>query len=260
MSYTPFMLILALAVLLQLGLWLRATRTHNAGWVDAGWSGGMAMAAPVLLFFSERDPRDLLVFALMAFWACRLCLHLLRDRLLGGKPEDARYQDLRRHWGEKANAKFFLFFQGQALLVPLFALPAWAVMSSPHPFPSVFDLLGLLIGLGAIAGEAVADAQLARFRADPANKGRVCQNGLWRFSRHPNYFFEWLHWCAYVVWAIGAAAWPLTLLGPLLMYLFLRYLTGIPHTERRSLASRGDAYRAYQSTTNMFWPWIPRKH
>jgi steroid 5-alpha reductase family enzyme len=83
---------------------------------------------------------------------------------------------------------------------------------------------------------------------------------LWKYSRHPNYFFEWLHWCAYAVWAIGAAAWPLTLLGPVLMYLFLRYLTGIPHTERRSLASRGDAYREYQSTTNMFWPWIPRKH
>ncbi len=260
MSYTAFILILLSAVLLQLGLWLWATKSRNAGWVDVGWSGGMALAAPVLLFFSERDGRDFLVFGLMAFWACRLCLHLLGDRLLGGKAEDARYQDLRRHWGAKANAKFFLFFQAQALLVPLFALPAWVVMSSPQPFPSVLDLAGLLIGFGAIAGETVADAQLARFRADPANKGKVCRQGLWRFSRHPNYFFEWLHWCAYAAWGLGATAWPLTLLGPFLMYLFLRYLTGIPHTERRSLASRGDAYRQYQLTTNMFWPWIPRKH
>ena len=106
--------------------------------------------------------------------------------------------------------------------------------------------------------EALADLQLKRFRADPANRGKVCDVGLWRWSRHPNYFFEWLHWFAYVLLAVGSPVWYLTLIGPVLMLVSLLWVTGIPFVEAQSLRSRGDAYRDYQRRTSPFVPLPPR--
>ena len=114
------------------------------------------------------------------------------------------------------------------------------------------------IWLVSVGGESLADAQLARFRADPANRGKTCRSGLWRYSRHPNYFFEWLHWCAYAVAAIGAPLAWLGWLGPVVMYLFLRYISGIPFTEQQALRTRGDDYRDYQRSTPMLFPWFPK--
>lgn len=196
---------------------------------------------------------------LVMAWATRLAWHILFDRLLRDKPEDERYRALRRHWGEHADRNFLFFFLGQALLVALFITPATVVASRSGAFPDLWDVLGLLIAPLAVGGEALADRQLAAFRADPASKGKVCRRGFWRYSRHPNYFFEWLHWFAYVSMGVGSAAWALTWIGPVMMYVFLRYLTGIPHAERQSLRSRGEAYRHYQQTTPAFFPWIPRK-
>ena len=118
------------------------------------------------------------------------------------------------------------------------------------------DYLGALILLTGIAGEALADAQLKAFRTDPANKGKVCDVGLWAWSRHPNYFFEWFGWLAYPVIAISAGygwGW-FALLGPVFMYWILVHVTGIPPLEEQMLRSRGDAYRAYQSRTRKFFP------
>jgi len=254
----PILITFLLACALQALLWRHAVRTRNAGWVDLGWTLGMALGAVVLLFDHAR-PRTLLVVSVVLLWALRLATHIYRDRLQGGKPEDGRYTALRAHWGANADRRFFFFFQSQAFLSALFLLPPLVTSLRPGAFPDLLDFWGVFIALGAIAGERLADAQLARFRAAPENKGKVCRKGLWRYTRHPNYFFEFVHWTAYTVWAWGAPAYPLTLLGALIMYIFLRYLTGIPHTERQSLKSRGEAYRLYQQTTSPFFPWIPRK-
>jgi steroid 5-alpha reductase family enzyme len=110
----------------------------------------------------------------------------------------------------------------------------------------------------ALAGETVADRQLAAWRAHPGNRGRACRAGLWRYSRHPNYFFEWLHWFAYVLLAVGSPLAWLAWLGPLLMFASLNWITGIPYTEAQALRSRGDDYRRYQAETSRFFPWPPR--
>ncbi len=248
-----------LAAGLQFLLWRHAVKSANAGWVDLGWTLGMAFGMMSAQAFLPFSPRGVFVGGVVLFWSLRLAAHIYVDRLRGENPEDGRYVNLRGHWGEQADRKFFFFFQGQALLVPIFMLPPIAVILRPGAFPDVFDLLGLLIAFGAIAGESLADRQLARFRQNPENKGKVCQSGLWRYSRHPNYFCEWLHWTSYVLWSMGSPLAPLAWIGMILMYLFLRYLTGIPHTERQSLQSRGEAYRTYQQTTNVFFPWIPQK-
>jgi steroid 5-alpha reductase family enzyme len=247
-----------LALLLQFALWVKSVKSTNATWVDLGWSSGMALSGIVILFTVPFSLRSVLVCILLIGWAVRLASHILFDRLLKGKPEDTRYQNLRKHWGDKANLHFLWFFLGQALLVGLFMLPALVVATREGDAPDIFDLLGLSFAVLAIAGESLADRQLAAFRADSSTKGKVCKRGFWRYSRHPNYFFEWLHWWGYVIMAIGSPYWILTLTGPVLMYIFLRYVTGVPHAERQSLKSRGEAYRDYQQSTPVFFPWIPR--
>jgi len=123
----------------------------------------------------------------------------------------------------------------------------------------VTDLLAVGVFLVSVAGEAIADRQLAGFRADPANRGKTCRTGLWRYSRHPNYFFEWVHWWSYVLLGLGSPYWLVTILGPALMLVFLFKITGIPATEERALLTRGEDYRNYQRTTSPFFPWFPKE-
>ncbi len=198
--------------------------------------------------------RRLLVGGLATAWALRLALYLLIDRVLKAREEDGRYRAMRAHWGARAQPYFFLFYQGQALVAVLFSLPILAAMTGGPIDP--WAALGVAVWIIAVSGETIADRQLARFRSDPANRGEVCQVGLWRYSRHPNYFFEWIHWWAYVLIGRGAA---LTWLGPILMLLFLFRLTGIPYTEHQAIKSRGERYRAYQRSTSVFVPWFPRE-
>jgi steroid 5-alpha reductase family enzyme len=117
---------------------------------------------------------------------------------------------------------------------------------------------GIAVWVASIAGESIADRQLARFRADPAHRGRTCRAGLWRYSRHPNYFFEWLHWFTYVALAVGSPLPWLSLAGPIVMYVFLRWVSGIPFTEAQALRTRGEDYRRYQQSTPLLFPWFPR--
>ena len=147
----------------------------------------------------------------------------------------------------------------QATWVVLFAVPQYVAMQNTTAL-SAFDIAAVVVFLVSILGEAIADQQLARFRGEPANRGQVCRDGLWRYSRHPNYFFEWLHWFAYPLMAVGLGpiGW-VTLLGPIVMLIFLLKITGVPPTEARALQSRGERYREYQRTTNAFFPWIPKE-
>ena len=245
----------AFAGVLMLCGWHWQRRHDNAGIVDVLWALGLAGAALWLALTGSGAPSArMLVGVLGAAWALRLALHLWRR--VRSEAEDGRYRALRRHW-DGDQRKFLGFFLFQALLVVLFSLPLAAVVAHPQPSPLQLGAAALLWAV-SVLGEALADAQLARFRADPGNRGRTCDRGLWRYSRHPNYFFEWLHWCAWAIAAVGAPhAW-LGLLGPVLMYLFLRFISGIPFTEQQALRTRGDDYRAYQRRTPMFFPWFPK--
>ena len=233
-------------------------RRHNdAGIVDVGWSLGIGAAVGWYALVVEADLIQRLAVAAVALpWSLRLGLYLLLDRVKG-REEDGRYRKLREHWGAEAQRRFLVFFQFQGALIVLFSLPPLLAMLSPEASPLTL-LLGVLLGLLAMAGESLSDAQLRRWRSNPANRGRTCREGLWRYSRHPNYFFEWLHWWAYVVMAGFSWHALAALAGPLLMLLFLYRITGIPYTEAQALLSRGDDYRDYQRTTSAFVPWFPK--
>lgn len=201
--------------------------------------------------------RKMLVAALAVLYAGRLGLYILFNRVIG-KTEDARYRRLREQWGSSESVRMFEYFQLQALTVAAFSLPFLVLIQHSRPPFALIELVGLLIWIVGVSGEAMADWQLAQFKSKSWNRDRVCRNGLWRYSRHPNYFFEWLHWWAYVVMGVNTPGWLLTWVGPIGMGWALLKVTGIPWTERQALASRGENYRAYQRTTNAFFPWFPR--
>ncbi len=243
------------AVLMTLG-WLWQKARSNAGIVDVLWAAGVGGSAVLLAITGSGAPATRVALGLLGgVWGGRLALHLWRR--VRAEPEDGRYKYLREHW-DGNQLKFFAFFQGQAFLIVLFALPFVAV--ARNPTASWWWLAaGVAIWLISVMGESIADAQLARFRNDPSNHGKTCRDGLWRYSRHPNYFFEWVHWFAYVCLAVGSPIAWLAWAGPVVMVVFLRWVSGVPFTEKQALRSRGDDYRQYQRTTSMLIPWFPRK-
>jgi steroid 5-alpha reductase family enzyme len=244
------------AVAVMTLVWLLQLRTQNAGYVDAAWAIMLGTAA---LYFAWEADGDVALRGMIAvmggLWGFRLGLHLLARVL--HEPEDGRYAHLREHW-RGHQGKFFGFFMLQALLTVLFALPFLAVAQNQQPPSSPWVAAAIGLWLTSLIGESIADRQLATFRADPRNRGRTCRAGLWRYSRHPNYFFEWLHWFAYVLLALGSPLFWFSVAGPVLMFLSLRFFTGVPYVEAQSLRSRGDDYRDYQRSTNAFFPWPPR--
>ena len=245
----------AVMAAVMLALWARQCFTRNAGSVDVAWAFGTAAMIAWLAWAADGSPaRRWLVAALGVAWGVRLGLHLARR--VRNEPEDGRYRALRGSLGSRAQPVMFLFFQMQAGWALLFALAPWAA-SSHYGKLGAWDLAGVAIWIVAFVGEWAADRQLARFRADPANHGRVCDTGLWRYSRHPNYFFEWIHWFAYVAIGAGSPHWWVALAGVALAYVFLTRLTGIPYNEMQALRTRGEAYRRYRMSTAAFIP-LPR--
>jgi steroid 5-alpha reductase family enzyme len=254
--------VLAAAVLLFLvmaAVWAIAVRIRNAGIVDVAWSANFGLLAVLYgLTLPGYAPRRALIGGMTFAWSLRLALYLYR-RVMGHHPvEDGRYQQLRQEWGPHVNRRFFWFFQAQGALNLVLALPLLLACGNEAPTLHPLEWAGAALWTAALVGEATADRQLDTFRRDPANRGRTCRAGLWRYSRHPNYFFEWLVWVAFFVFALASPWGWLTVYCPALMLFFLFRVTGIPTTEEQALKSRGDDYREYQRTTNAFFPWIPR--
>lgn len=236
-------------------------RTGNAGYVDVTWSFGVALVAAGFALLpltgdAGTSSRQMLFAAMIAFWGFRLGTHIgarSRDRA-----DDPRYAELKRAWGPRAGREMFLLVQKQAIVS--LPLPFAVFLAAHNSAPGVTfqDGLAVTIFLVALAGEAVADRQLRAFTAASRNAGKVCDAGLWRYSRHPNYFFEWLHWVAYPVAAIDLSGmapfgW-LALLAPVTMYWLLVHVSGIPPLEVHMLRKHGERYRAYQQRTNAFFP------
>jgi steroid 5-alpha reductase family enzyme len=240
------------------GAWAIQRVTGRSGWIDTIWSfavgfGGIAAA----LIANGAVGRRAAVAILVGIWALRLAGHI-GTRTRGGG-EDPRYAKLVEDWGSSAAWRLYAFLQVQAFAAFILVLAVYLAAANNAPFPRPIDLLGLLVGLAALCGEAISDAQLSRFRKTAQAKTEICEVGFWRYSRHPNYFFEWLFWCSWPLLALSGSAWSFTsLLAPALMYWLLVHVSGIPPLEEHMLRSRGEKFRALQTRVNAFFPG-PRK-
>lgn len=242
--------------------WQIQRRTGHTGWIDVCWTlgtGAVAVAAS-LLPAPDAGPsaRQIMVAILVAIWSLRLGGHLVARTLKHG--DDPRYRDLIEQWGASADRRMFWQVQSQAAVALILAASVAIAAHAPRLQIGITDLLGALLLLTGLIGEAVSDWQLRQFRSDPANRGRICEAGLWTWSRHPNYFFEWLCWLAYPLIAVGPA-YPLgwfTLLAPACMYWALVHVSGIPPLEQHMLRSRGAQFRELQARTRPFVPFPKR--
>jgi steroid 5-alpha reductase family enzyme len=248
-------LVLAITATFFLG---RAMRNYSI--VDAVWA---LLFTPLVLAYSLLldgiATRQAVLCAIVALWSLRLGLHLAQRTLRAHPEEDRRYAALRTSWGDAVHGKMFGFYQLQALFSLLLSAPFLLAAANPAPFPHPLEWIALLVFVIALAGEAVADAQLRRFKSRRPAPHAVCREGLWSVSRHPNYFFEWLVWVAFALFALPAPYGWLGLIAPAAMLHLLLNVTGIPATEAAAVASKGEAYRDYQRTTNAFFPWPRRR-
>ncbi len=244
---------------LMLVLWLIHLPLRNAAIVDAGWAGGLALLGMLYALNGEGwEARRYVMGGMALIWGMRLALYLLFTRVLG-HPEEGRYVELRRKWATNIPLKFLLFFEFQALLCVVLSAPFLLAAVNPEPGFSVLEFAGEVLWACGMVGEIAADRQLSKFKADSRNRGKTCRVGLWNYSRHPNYFFEWLIWMGFAVFALGSPFGYVGLLSPALILYFVLKLTGIPATEAQALRTRGDDYRRYQQTTSAFVPWFPRR-
>lgn len=234
--------------------WWVQRATKNAGWVDVIWTFSSSIAlASVALAASGVMWRQVMLAIIFLVWGARLGGYIAWR--VATQPEDTRYALMRQTAGSKFQRQIAWLIAGQGPVTGIISLGVYLAASQSDPFPSVTDALGILIILVALTGETLADFQLKSWKAKQQTKGEICMVGLWSLCRHPNYFCEALFWLAFPV--IACSTRPITwlaLISPLLMFLVLRYLTGVPPLEAAMLSRRGKIYSDYQAQTNAMWP------
>jgi steroid 5-alpha reductase family enzyme len=249
----------AIVAAMMFALWLIHLLIRNAAIVDAGWAAALGILA---LYYAVAGPgypaRKWAIASMAGFWGLRLAAYLLLSRVVG-QPEEGRYVQLRKEWKNNLALRFLFFFEFQALLVAVLSLPfLLTCLNTRAPLGRV-EKFAAGLWLVSMIGEVIADLQLNAFKKNPENHGKTYRAGLWKYSRHPNYFFEWLIWVSYAVFALASPWGWIGLISPALILYFLLGITGIAATEAQALRTRGNEYRAYQRTTSTFVPWFPKK-
>jgi steroid 5-alpha reductase family enzyme len=249
----------ALAAAILFALYLVQLRTCSATAVDAGWAGSIAAVGVLYAILGPGDVSHRVLIAVVLGIENLRIASLVFGRI--GKGEDTRYVELRRRWRERGREQltFAVFYQAQALVAALLTLPALLVVFNRHRGLTAIEWVGAAVWVCAFALEWTADRQLSAFRADESNHGKTMRSGLWRYSRHPNYFFQTMTWVAYALIATAAPWSWLAWLAPAFICFLVLFVTGVPPAEESSLRSRGDDFRRYQAETSVFVPWFPKK-
>jgi steroid 5-alpha reductase family enzyme len=248
----------------MLWAWVYGLARTNGGWTDVFWTlgAGVTLAAAALFPLNESQaphPRQWLVAGLVVLWALRLGTYMATR--VAAYPEDPRYAKFRSDWGKNYARNMLFVVLPQAPATALLAVSVVVAARTPGQDLVLRDVLGVAILMIAIGGESLADSQMRLFKSVPANHGKVADVGLWGWSRHPNYFFEWLGWLAYPVIGLDIshpATW-LSLTAAVGMFILLTRISGIPPLEAAQLRSKGDAYRAYQGRVSAFFPLPPKQ-
>ena len=240
-------------------VYLWARKIKNAGVVDIFWSYNFPVIAIILLLLAPGfETRKAIFCGMVIIAGLRLGTHLASRVLKHLNEEEPRYRHIRQQWGASAEIKFFFFFQMQGISNVLLAIPFFIVAMNTSTVILPVEYAAGVIWLISVLGEATADRQLVTFKKDTTNKDKICDTGLWRYSRHPNYFFEWLMWMSYFIFALGSPYGFIAIISPAIILYLLLKVTGVPTTEQQSLRSKGEAFKAYQKRTSVFIPWFKK--
>jgi steroid 5-alpha reductase family enzyme len=251
MNPQPLLVVLGFCTAVMLAGWLVERRKRNPAIADLLWAACVSASALYLGLVAGGSLLSRLLVAMMGgIGGFRLFMHLLQRMLV----ESPRARDRAKDNG----ARMFAVFVGKALLATLFAVPLYVAAENPHDQATLWTWLAAAVYSVGLAGETYADIQLATFRDQPRNVERTCRSGLWRYSRHPNYFFAFVHWCSYALLAVGLPwpVWSLALIAPAATAAIA--FRRIPAIEAEALQTRGESYRAYQTTTSAFVPMLPK--
>lgn len=247
---------LGLVTVSALSAWVWHLKRKNAGVIDIVWGLNLSLAALVYAVLAPGWPlRRWTMAAMVSLTGLRLSYHLGRRVL--SHSEEGRYVALRQEWGSNIELKFLGFFLFQAVLVSLLSMPYFFASLNPVAGFQFLEYLAMVLFAVGFVGESWADAQLHAFKSNLSHHGKTCREGLWRYSRHPNYFFEWVMWLSYFVFACASPYGWMTVYAPVIMLHFLLNVTGVKMTEEQCLRSRGEDYARYQRETSMFIPWFP---
>lgn len=247
----------ATVALILFFVWIWALKIKNNGVVDIFWALNFLVIACITWVMADGEPaRKDLVCLLAGLWSVRLGIYLLIR--VGGhlKEEEGRYKQLRLEWN---NTKFFFFFQMQGFSNVMLSLPFFIIALNKAPQISWVERVGAVLWLLCIIGEGIADWQLQYFKKQAENKGKVCRYGLWNYSRHPNYFFQFSIWINVLIFSLPSPYGWIAVICPLSIGYLIFKVTGIPMTEEQAVRSKGDAYKEYQRTTSAFIPWFKKK-
>lgn len=246
-----------LVQLLMIVLWLIYYQKGNAGIADIGWCGGFLLTMIAYFFLGYGSfIKTFLLLLMVVVWSGRLGIHIFRRYM--NTEEDARYQELKKRWGEPyCDYKFLVLFVFQGVLVTLLSLPFLLVSCCPNPEWSGWEILGISLWILGVAGEYFADEQL--YQSKQSGTQSIWNKGLWRYTRHPNYFFEWVVWLGFFFYGLSSTAGIMGIISPIIMYCLLRYVSGVPLTEAHLIRTKGEEYRRYQASTSEFFPWFPSK-
>lgn len=247
----------AVVAVIMFIIWLWALKIKNNGIVDIFWAFNFLVIAIVIWALAEGNPsRKLMVCGIASLWSLRLGIYLLIRVGSHLNVEEGRYKQLREEWN---NTKFFVFYQMQAFSNVMLSIPFFVIALNPDPVISIVECIGATLWILCIIGEGVSDWQLQHFKGKPENKGKVCQYGLWNYSRHPNYFFQFSIWISVLIFALPSPYGWMAVICPLSIGYLIFKVTGIPMTEEQALRSKGQAYKEYQRTTSVFVPWFKKK-
>ena len=253
-DWTAFLWSGALLLLIAVVFWLISLWRNDVSIVDSLWSLMFLLVALAYAAMSgDGGPREVLVLALVAVWALRLSAYISwRNH---GQPEDYRYQEIRANNEPGFRYKsFYIVFVLQAVLAWVISLPLAGAISGQSDI-GFLDYAGVALFLVGLFFEAIGDLQLSRFRKDPDNTGKVLDKGLWRYTRHPNYFGNFTLWWAFYLIALSAGAW-WTVVSPLLMTFLLLKVSGVTLLEK-DIGERRPRYQQYIRRTNAFFPGLP---
>ena len=246
----------AAVAFIMLIIYFWALAIKNYGIVDIFWAYNFLVIAIIIWLLADGfEPRKNLVCLLAAVWSLRLGFYLTIRVGSHLDVEEGRYKQLRLEWNE---TKFFFFFQMQAFSNVMLAIPFFVIALNPEPHMSAIEYIGAGLWCISIIGEGLSDWQLKQFKKNPSNKGRVCENGLWNYSRHPNYFFQFMIWISVLIFALPSPYGWISVICPLSIGYLIFKVTGIPMTEEQAVRSKGELYKEYQRTTSAFVP-LPKK-